>query len=267
MRGDREVADLAGHLRVRVVADPEIDAVEHVEADALGDRCAGSRRRTGARTSRRTPRRSRSASCDDGLPGSCRSRPAPAAGVADAARPTAELELRGRARLLPGHDRSFHQSCQPRNSSTSTPAVMQHLTEHADDGHARRGRRRSAAGGRGAARRQAYDGRLRHGHSSDSMPSGVSEPDADACAGCARFTRIESPAWHVRNSSKPARAEATSGEEAPNPVWFKPVMFGFMLLGLAWIIVFYVSQGRFPIPTSAPGTSSSASASRSSASS
>jgi len=24
-------------------------------------------------------------------------------------------------------------------------------------------------------------------------------------------------------------------------------MFGFMLLGLAWIIVFYVSQGRYPI--------------------
>ena len=46
--------------------------------------------------------------------------------------------------------------------------------------------------------------------------------------------------------SKPARAEPTSGEEAPNPVWFKPVMFGFMLVGLAWIIVFYVSQGRLP---------------------
>jgi thiol:disulfide interchange protein len=25
-------------------------------------------------------------------------------------------------------------------------------------------------------------------------------------------------------------------------------MFGFMLLGLAWIIVFYVSQGALPIP-------------------
>jgi Cell division protein CrgA len=48
-------------------------------------------------------------------------------------------------------------------------------------------------------------------------------------------------------SSKPARVEPASGEELPNPVWFKPVMFGFMLLGLAWIIVFYVSQGRLPI--------------------
>jgi hypothetical protein len=46
---------------------------------------------------------------------------------------------------------------------------------------------------------------------------------------------------------KPAREEVAPGEEAPNPVWYKPVMFGFMLLGLAWIIVFYVSQGTLPI--------------------
>lgn len=31
-------------------------------------------------------------------------------------------------------------------------------------------------------------------------------------------------------------------------MWFKPVMFGFMLLGLAWILVFYVSQNQLPIP-------------------
>ncbi|TFB49865.1 cell division protein CrgA [Cryobacterium tagatosivorans] len=48
--------------------------------------------------------------------------------------------------------------------------------------------------------------------------------------------------------TKPARDVVTRSEDAPNPVWFKPVMFGFMLLGLAWIIVFYVSQGGFPVP-------------------
>jgi hypothetical protein len=48
-------------------------------------------------------------------------------------------------------------------------------------------------------------------------------------------------------TSKPARAradrsaEARPAADAPNPVWFKPVMFGFMLIGLAWIVVFYVS--------------------------
>lgn len=50
----------------------------------------------------------------------------------------------------------------------------------------------------------------------------------------------------ARNSSD-APTETRSGEPAPNAVWFKPVMFGFMLVGLIWIIVFYVSQGSLPI--------------------
>jgi len=40
---------------------------------------------------------------------------------------------------------------------------------------------------------------------------------------------------------------ARPGEKGPNPVWFKPIMFGLMLLGLAWIIVYYVSQSALPI--------------------
>jgi hypothetical protein len=53
----------------------------------------------------------------------------------------------------------------------------------------------------------------------------------------------------ARTSSRPKteRPVAASGEQAPNPVWFKPVMFGFMLLGLVWIIVFYVSNNTLPI--------------------
>ncbi len=35
----------------------------------------------------------------------------------------------------------------------------------------------------------------------------------------------------------------------PNPVWFKPVMFGFMLLGLVWIIVYYLSSSTLPVPS------------------
>lgn len=53
-------------------------------------------------------------------------------------------------------------------------------------------------------------------------------------------------------SQKPTNVEQSSGEEAPNPVWFKPVMFGFMLLGLVWIIVFYVSGGAWPIADLGP---------------
>jgi hypothetical protein len=50
--------------------------------------------------------------------------------------------------------------------------------------------------------------------------------------------------------TKPERPQtARAGDDAPNPIWFKPIMFGLMLLGLAWIIVFYVSGGvKLPIP-------------------
>lgn len=40
----------------------------------------------------------------------------------------------------------------------------------------------------------------------------------------------------------------TPRNDAPNAVWFKPIMFGFMLVGLLWIITFYVSAAALPIP-------------------
>lgn len=51
----------------------------------------------------------------------------------------------------------------------------------------------------------------------------------------------------ARSSKTERPVESGSGESAPNPVWFKPVMFGFMLLGLVWIIVFYVSGTTLPV--------------------
>lgn len=50
-----------------------------------------------------------------------------------------------------------------------------------------------------------------------------------------------------RNSEEPD-VERVEGEAAPNAVWFKPVMVGFMLLGLVWILVYYISGSQFPIP-------------------
>jgi len=48
-------------------------------------------------------------------------------------------------------------------------------------------------------------------------------------------------------SKSAPQIETRSGEQAPNGAWFKPVMFGFMLVGLVWIILFYVSQGSLPV--------------------
>jgi hypothetical protein len=52
-----------------------------------------------------------------------------------------------------------------------------------------------------------------------------------------------------KKPSKPkslAKGKAAKGE-LPNPVWFKPVMFGFMLLGLAWIVTYYISGSQLPL--------------------
>jgi len=42
--------------------------------------------------------------------------------------------------------------------------------------------------------------------------------------------------------------ERGDGNPAPNPVWFLPIMVGLMLIGLVWVLVFYLSNSQFPIP-------------------
>ncbi|WP_416375706.1 cell division protein CrgA [Neomicrococcus lactis] len=46
-----------------------------------------------------------------------------------------------------------------------------------------------------------------------------------------------------------ARREAKEAKALePTPTWYKAIMFGLMLLGLLWIIVYYLGGGLFPIP-------------------
>lgn len=49
----------------------------------------------------------------------------------------------------------------------------------------------------------------------------------------------------LRYSSSSKRG--TKVRDDLNPVWFKPIMFGFLLLGLVWILVYYLSSGRLPV--------------------
>jgi hypothetical protein len=42
--------------------------------------------------------------------------------------------------------------------------------------------------------------------------------------------------------SKPAKAKVG------NPVWFVPVMLALMILGLLWVVVFYISSQQYPVP-------------------
>ena len=47
-------------------------------------------------------------------------------------------------------------------------------------------------------------------------------------------------------------AKTKDSEDALNPVWFKPVMFGFMIVGLFWIITYYVTSAQFPLGAATP---------------
>ena len=33
-----------------------------------------------------------------------------------------------------------------------------------------------------------------------------------------------------------------------NPAWFAPVMVALFVVGLLWIVTFYVTQGGYPVP-------------------
>lgn len=57
-------------------------------------------------------------------------------------------------------------------------------------------------------------------------------------------------------AGKPAKPTPTSvrrpvGSKArskdASPAWYAPTFVALMLLGLVWIVVFYLSQGRFPV--------------------
>lgn len=52
-----------------------------------------------------------------------------------------------------------------------------------------------------------------------------------------------------KKPSRPAADPRASQAAKPNPVWYKPVMFGLMILGLLWIITYYITQGEFPVPS------------------
>lgn len=53
-----------------------------------------------------------------------------------------------------------------------------------------------------------------------------------------------------KRRSKPAKPQVEGEEE--NPTWYKIVMFGFMVLGLIWILVFYISSARYPLGSATP---------------
>ena len=87
------------------------------------------------------------------------------------------------------------------------------------------------------------------------------EPEKKTPAGTKKHRSSEASAaaaalaaTEKQRRQKRAAGVSDSDERNPNPVWFKPLMFGFMLLGLVWIIVYYITSATtLPLPIPALG--------------
>ena len=60
------------------------------------------------------------------------------------------------------------------------------------------------------------------------------------------------PKSRVRKKNKDNRPRPVFEDENPleveSPSWLAPVMVACMLIGLLWIVIFYLSQTLYPIP-------------------
>ncbi len=56
---------------------------------------------------------------------------------------------------------------------------------------------------------------------------------------------------NLKASRARERAESLAQDQEPSPLptWYKVIMFGLMIVGLLWIVVYYLAEGRAPIPS------------------
>ena len=56
------------------------------------------------------------------------------------------------------------------------------------------------------------------------------------------------PESRLRRKSTFKAPESKSSTPQPSPRWFAGVMVGFLLVGLIWVVTYYVTQREYPIP-------------------
>ncbi|HEY4616398.1 MAG TPA: cell division protein CrgA [Citricoccus sp.] len=52
----------------------------------------------------------------------------------------------------------------------------------------------------------------------------------------------------AQQAERRAARRAADQEPGPLPTWYRVIMFGLMIIGLLWIIVYYLTMGLAPIP-------------------
>lgn len=55
-------------------------------------------------------------------------------------------------------------------------------------------------------------------------------------------------AARAARSRERAERRAQEQEPGPLPTWYKAIMFGLMIVGLIWIVIYYLTMGVAPIP-------------------
>ena len=79
------------------------------------------------------------------------------------------------------------------------------------------------------------------------MPKLTATPEDDSSLPKKRSLKLPTRKPKIEKVEK-----SRNSEDALNPVWFKPVMFGFMFVGLFWIITYYVTSAQFPLGAATP---------------
>lgn len=51
-----------------------------------------------------------------------------------------------------------------------------------------------------------------------------------------------------QKAARKAAKQDRTGEPQPTPLWYKVIMIGLMIVGLLWIITYYLFQETLPIP-------------------
>lgn len=106
----------------------------------------------------------------------------------------------------------------------------------------------AAAGKKPAARDRSTVASGRPGAKGTSDAKGKAEAKSKAEAGARRNAKSGNPAKRSTSRTTSTYTSGTTSQSVkPNPRWFVPVMVGILLLGLAWLVVFYVTGGAWPV--------------------
>ena len=90
--------------------------------------------------------------------------------------------------------------------------------------------------------------------SADDPKDAPKKASATGKKSAAELSRSGDPSKRATAEAAAAEAEATQRHKAKaqrvgNPPWFVPVMLGLMVVGLLWVVTFYLTGQQYPVPS------------------